>query len=73
MDKINISTVKVKQFNSSYKYILMVNGNPICIVRGINTLNNCISYLMNGEPALHDGKIMKTLDKARKESTYETR
>lgn len=60
---MNISTVKVKQYNSTYKHILMVEGIPVCIVRGNKSLNDCISYLMNGEPLLKDGKIMKLLDK----------
>ena len=62
---MNISTVKVKQYNSSYKHILMVEGIPVCIVRGTKSLNDCINYLMNGEPTLKDGRIMKILDKVK--------
>ena len=60
---MTISTAKVKEYNSTKKYILMVNGTPVCIVRGNKSLNDCIGYLMNGEPLLKDGRIMRTLDK----------
>lgn len=62
---MNISTVKVKEYNSTHKHILLVDGVPVCIVRGAKSLNDCINYLMNGEPSLKDGKIMKFLDKAK--------
>lgn len=62
---MNISTVKVKQYSSTYKHILMVEGVPVCIARGNKSLNDCISYLMNGEPTLKDGRIMKILDKVK--------
>lgn len=62
---MNISTVKIKEYNSTYKHILVVNGTPICIVRGNRSLNDCIGYLMNGVPSLKDGKIMKLLDKVK--------
>lgn len=60
-----ISTLKIKEYNSTPKHVIIVNGTPICIVRGNNSLRDCISYLTNGEPKLKDGKIMKMLDKAR--------
>lgn len=60
---MNISVVKVKQYSSSYKNILMVDGVPVCIVRGTKSLNDCISYLMNCNPSLKDGKVMKLFDK----------
>lgn len=63
---MNINTLKVKEYNSTNKYVLMVEGIPVCIVRGNKSLNDCISYLMNGEPSLKDGKIMKLLDKLRR-------
>ena len=60
---MNISTTKVKQYGSTYKHILMVDSVPVCVVRGSKSLNDCISYLMNDEPILKDGAIMKLLDK----------
>lgn len=64
---MDISTVKVKQYGSKYKYVLLVDSVPLCITRGVNSLNDCISYLMNGEPKLKDGRIMKIFDKVRAE------
>ena len=61
--KINI--IKVKEYNAPRKNIICVNGKPVCIVRGVNTLNKCISYLLNGEPDLADGRIKKILDKVK--------
>lgn len=61
----DIKTVKIKECNSSWKHILIVCDVPVCIVKSNKTLQNCISYLMNGEPKLTDGKIMKILDKVR--------
>ena len=62
---MTISTAKVKQYGSTYKHILIVDGNPVCLVRGDKSLNDCISYLMNGEPSLKDGKIQKLLDRVK--------
>ena len=68
---MNISTVKVKEYNSTYKHILMVDGIPVCIVRGTKNLTDCINYLMNGEPSLKDGKVMKLLEKVKGRSERE--
>lgn len=62
---MNISSIKVKEYSSSYKHVLIINDKPICIVRSKKSLNDCISYLMNDEPVLKDGKIMKLLDKVK--------
>ena len=64
-DNLDIKTVKIKECNSSWKSVLIVCGVPVCIVRSTKSLNDCISYLMNGEPKLTDGKIMKILDRVR--------
>lgn len=60
---MTISSVKVKEYNSTNKHILMVDEKLVCVVRGNKSLNDCISYLMNGEPPLKDGRIQKILDK----------
>lgn len=65
---MKISTARVKQYNATYKHILIVDGVPVCMARSRHTLNDCIGYLMNGTPLLSDGKIMKILDKVRHES-----
>lgn len=63
---MDISVIKVKQYSSKYKNILLVDSIPVCITRGRKSLNDCMSYLMTGKPDLKDGKIMRTLDKYRK-------
>lgn len=65
---MDISVVKVKQYNSTYKHVLVVNGTPVCMARSPFTLADCVNYLTNGTPVLSDGKIMKILDKVRNES-----
>ena len=57
-----MSTAKVKQYSSKYKHILLIDGIPVCITRGTKSLNDCISYLLTGEPKLKDGSIMRLLD-----------
>ena len=63
---MEISTTKVKQYSSKYKNVLLIDGVPVCITRGHKSLNDCISYLLTGEPKLRDGKIMRILEKYRK-------
>ena len=65
MGNLDIKTMKIKECNSSWKNVLLVCGVPVLIVKGNKTLQNCISYLLNGEPKLTDGKIMKILDRVR--------
>ena len=69
---MRISTTKVKQYGSTHKHVLMVEGKPVCIVRGSKSLNDCISYLMSGMPTLKDGRIMKLLDKVKEGAKYGT-
>ena len=64
-NNLDIKTMKIKECNSSWKNVLIVEGVPVLIVKGNKALQNCISYLMNGEPKLTDGKIMKILDRVR--------
>ena len=64
-NNLDIKTMKIKECNSSWKNVLMVGGVPVLIVKGNKSLQNCISYLLNGEPKLTDGKIMKILDRVR--------
>ena len=67
-NNLDIKTMKIKECNSSWKNVLMVGGVPVLIVKGNKSLQNCISYLLNGEPKLTDGKIMKILDRVREVS-----
>lgn len=62
---MTIKTKKVKQYNSTYKYVIMIDEDVVCLCRGQKQCLDCIRYLMNGGPKLKDGKIMKELDKYR--------
>lgn len=66
MTSIKIS--KVKQYNSTYKYVITVNGFPVCITESANRAGECVSFLFGNETALvSDGKLRKILTKYRKE------
>ena len=64
---MKIETYKVKQYNSTYKHILMVSGKPILITKSQNRLSQCIAYMENKEVDIKDGKIKKLLDSIKKE------
>jgi hypothetical protein len=59
---MNIQTFKVKQYNSTYKHILMVDGKPILITQSANRLSQCIAYLSDKRIEIKDGTIKKILD-----------
>lgn len=65
---MDIKVEKVKQYNSTYKNVLMVDGTPICIVAGDKKASECIQYLSGYNVNINDGKIKKILDKYRKAS-----
>ena len=63
---MEIETYKVKQYNSTYKHILVVDGKPILITQSENRLSKCIAYLSDKSVEIKDGKIRKLLDKISK-------
>ena len=63
---MNIQTFKVKQYNSTYKHVLMVDGKPILITESANRMSQCIAYLSDKNVDINDGKIKKTLDSVSK-------
>lgn len=62
---MDVRVLKVKQYNSTYKRILMIDDNPVCIVTGDKRANECIQYLNGYNADINDGKIKKILDKYR--------
>lgn len=61
---MNITTKRVKQYNSTTKTVIMVNGDPVCIVQGCGkTVSNIIAYLNGYDVPIADGAIKKALDK----------
>lgn len=66
---MNITTYRVKQYNSTYKTVVCVDDKPVCIVSGIGkTLSNIIAYLNGYNVDIADGKIKIALDNRRAES-----
>lgn len=66
---MNITTYRVKQYNSTYKTVVCVDDKPVCIVSGTGkTLSNVIAYLNGYNVDIADGKIKIALDRRRAES-----
>ena len=63
-DAFTVTTHRVKQYNSTSKTVVCVNGVPVCIVDGVGkTLSNIVSYLQgNTTVEINDGAIKKALD-----------
>lgn len=59
---MKIKVEKVKQYNSTYKNVLIVDGTPICIVAGDRKTSECIQYLSGYSANINDGKVKKILD-----------
>ena len=65
---MRIDTYRVKQYNSTSKTVVCIDGKPICIVQGFGkTLSNIISYIQGYDVEIFDGKIKKILDKYKAE------
>lgn len=61
---MNITTKRVKQYNSTTKTVIMVNGDPVCIVQGCGkTVSNIIAYLNGYDMPISDNAVKKALDK----------
>jgi len=69
---MDIKVEKVKQYNSTYKNVLMVDGKPICIVAGDKKTSECIQYLSGYNADINDGKIKKILKNTKKENSRES-
>jgi len=65
MTNMEIKLCKVKQYNSSYKQIVMVNGESAVIVNGAKIASDCIAYLMGNTVTISDGRVKKQLDAIR--------
>lgn len=63
---IDVRVVKIKQYNSTYKHVLLVDGEPVCIAKGADKINDCIAYLSGRDVVINDGKIRKKLDELKK-------
>lgn len=62
---MNITQTRVKQYNSTYKTVISVDGVPVCITRSNKRASDIMSYLSGYEVKINDGKLKKQLDKIR--------
>lgn len=60
---MRIETFRVKQYNSTYKHVLCIDGKPVLITESANRVSQCISYLSDKRVDIKDGTIKKILDK----------
>ena len=66
---MNITTHRIKQYNSTYKTVVCVDDKPVCIVSGVGkTLSNVIAYLNGYDVPIADCKIKIALDVAKAKS-----
>ena len=59
---MRIETFKVKQYNSTYKHVLVVDGEPVLVTQSENRMSQCIAYLSDKRIEINDGVIKKKLD-----------
>lgn len=62
---MKVKVVKVKQYNSTYKHILVVDDKPICVTESANRASDLIAYLGGADVKVSDGKIRRELDKVK--------
>lgn len=60
---MNIQIVKIPLYNSKRISIIMVDGKPICACRGKQTTAKIITGLQGYPVELHDGRIMREINK----------
>lgn len=58
----DVKVVKVKQYNSTTKHVVLVHNEPVAITRGADTALAINSYLLGYDVKLNDGKILRKLD-----------
>lgn len=62
---MDIKTFKVKQYNSTYKHVLLIDGIPVCVTESGNRMSECIRYVNGYDADINDGSVRKALDKYR--------
>ena len=62
---MKITQTRVKQYNTTYKTVVAVDGVPVCITRSNKRASDIVSYLSgyDVEIEINDGKLKKQLDK----------
>ena len=60
---MKITVERIKQYNSTTKRVIFVDGKPICIVRGPKRESSIISYLSGYNTLISDLSVKRKLDK----------
>lgn len=64
---MDIKTYRVPQYSSRPVTVIVVNGEPLCTVRGNKSISNIIAKLNGYDIDIHDGRIEKKIREIRKE------
>lgn len=62
---MEVKTKNLKQYNSTYKYLLLVDNEPICLFKSQNQIAEALKYLYGCPAKISDGTIRKLLDKVK--------
>ena len=68
INKIKVKAIniyKIKQYNSTYKYVVCKNGIPLCIVKSgekANIISACLQGFKSEIEKIKDGKILKIIN-----------
>ncbi|WP_288681576.1 hypothetical protein [uncultured Eubacterium sp.] len=60
---MEIKQTRVKQYNSTYKTVISVDGKPVCITQSNKRASEIVSYLSGYDVKISDGKLKKQLNK----------
>lgn len=64
---MKIEITKIKQYCSTNKFVISVDGSPFCIVRGIESTNKIASALSGNNEDIKDGTIERKIRKINEE------
>lgn len=62
---MKIQVFKVKDYSSSYKHVLLIDGEPIVMTRSEKRMSGFLQYLDGFDIEIKDGAIRNKLDKYR--------
>ncbi len=62
---MDIKVKTVKQYNATYKHIVLIDGDPVCITSSGARASECIQYVNGYDANINDGAVKKALDKVR--------
>lgn len=60
-----ITQTRVKQYNSTYKTVISVDGVPVAMTKADKRASDIVAYLNGYDVEINDGTIRKTLDQYR--------